>query len=93
MEYCGQELNEVGKQYSAKVCNGRDFYSSIAYKKLIADNKHLPFFEPTQKKNYFTDPEMGILIRWLYRGMTLKLAIWKVREQKVVANNCARGRS
>ncbi len=88
--YCGVELSSLDKYNpSVKVCNGHDFYSSISYKKLIENNKHLPFYSFI-KENYsfFHDQQIGILIRWLYRGLTLELAIRKVRNDYEITQKC-----
>ena len=77
MEYCGIELANLKGRHlkKIKVCEGRDYLSSIRYKELIEKNKHLPFFEEIEEYK----PEFqGVIIRWLYRGLPLSDTLIKV---------------
>lgn len=80
VEYCGIDLASLDKKRpKIKVCGGYDFYSSFSYKVLIEKNKHLPFMNKVKEEYPFLgDKDLGSLIRWLYRGMTLEQAINKV---------------
>lgn len=78
-EYCGIDLAKLNKKKpKINVCNNRDFYSSFTYKTLIEQNKHLPFFKRIKNEfHYFNDKQIGVAIRWLYRGMTFDEAMNK----------------
>ena len=80
MEYCGIDLAKLDKYNpKIKVCSGYDFYSSITYKELIEKNKHLAFYKVIENKyKFLTKQEIGSLIRWLYRGLSLEKATNKV---------------
>lgn len=76
--YCGVDkdlenftLKDVKK---VKVCDGRDELSSVKYSELIEKHKHLPFYEVLK---VYKPQDRGSIIRWLYRGLTLKQALIK----------------
>lgn len=78
--YCGTPktpdeltLNEV--KSTIKVCNGYDDLSKINCHKLVEDNKDLEFMKMIRK---YPVTYQGKLIRWLYRGLSLYQAIYKI---------------
>lgn len=82
MYYCNSDKEPEKLKYyelkTIKVCNGYDSLSKFNYHKLIDDNKHLKFFNKI--KNY-QDKDKGVIIRWLYRGLSLQQSIDKMDQE------------
>jgi hypothetical protein len=91
-EYCGLDLAKLNpKSKKIKVCNGRDYYSRFSYKELLERNGHLPFLKKVKDDNpELKDIHLGILIRWLYRGMTLEQAVAKAKKSFGIEENFKR---
>ena len=89
MYYCNvnkepEQLNYKDVTRLIKVCHGYDDLSKVYYKTLINESKDLDFY---QHIKHYQPKEQGSIIRWLYRGLSLRQALLKTENQINIVSN------